>query len=37
VLEPGNRQGSLAPLIIAAICTVIGGALLAFFVTIGFN
>jgi hypothetical protein len=37
VLEPGNRQGSLAPLIIAAICTVVGGALLAFFIKIGFN
>jgi hypothetical protein len=37
VLEPDNRQGSLAPLIVAAICTVVGGALLAFFIKVGFN
>ena len=37
VLEPGNRQGSLAPLILAAICAVVGGALLAFFTMVGFN
>jgi hypothetical protein len=37
VLEPDNRQGSLAPLIAAAICAVAGGALLAFFVKAGFN
>jgi hypothetical protein len=37
VLEPDNRQGSLAPLIAAAVCAVAGGALLAFFVKAGFN
>jgi hypothetical protein len=37
VLEPDNRQGSFAPLIIAAICTVAGGAFLAFFIKVGFN
>lgn len=37
VLEPDSRQGSLAPLILAAICAVIGGGLLAFFVKVGFN
>ncbi len=37
VLEPDNRQGSLALLIAAAICVVVGGAFLAFFVKVGFN
>jgi hypothetical protein len=37
VLEPDNRQGSLAPLIAAAICAVAGGSLLAFFIKVGFN
>ena len=37
VLEPDSRQGSLAPLILAAICAVIGGTLLAFFIKVGFN
>ena len=37
VLEPDNRQGSLAPLIFAAISAVIGGAMLAFFVKVGFG
>jgi Protein of unknown function (DUF3592) len=37
VLELDNRQGSLAPLIAAAICAVAGGTLLAFFVKAGFN
>ena len=37
VLEPDNRQGSLAPLILAAVCAVIGGAILAFFIRVGFN
>ena len=37
VLEPDNRQGSLAPLVIAAICTVAGGIFLAFFIKVGFN
>jgi hypothetical protein len=37
VLEPDNRQGSLAPLIVAAICTVVGGVVLAVFIRVGFN
>lgn len=37
MLEPDNRQGSLAPLVVAAICTAAGGAFLAFFVKVGFN
>ena len=37
VLEPDNRQGSLAPLIVAALCAVIGGLFLAFLIEVGFN
>jgi hypothetical protein len=37
VLEPDNRQGSLAPLIVAAICAVLGGLFLAFLIKVGFN
>jgi hypothetical protein len=37
VLEPDNRQGSLAPLIAAALCAVIGGLFLAFLIEVGFN
>ena len=37
VLEPDNRQGSLAPLIAAAICAVISGLFLAFLIEVGFN
>jgi hypothetical protein len=37
VLEPDSRQGSLAPIILAAICAVTGGAVLAFFIQVGFN
>jgi len=37
VLEPDSRQGSLAPLVLAAICAVVGGTLLAFFIKFGFN
>ena len=37
VLEPDSRQGSLAPLIVAAICAVIGGLFLAFLIEVGFN
>ena len=37
VLDPDNRQGSLAPLIVAAICAVIGGLFLAFLIEVGFN
>lgn len=37
VLEPDSRQGSLAPLIVAAICAVVGGLFLAFLIEVGFN
>jgi hypothetical protein len=37
VLEPDDRQGSLAPLIAAAICAVFGGVLLTVFVKVGFG
>ena len=37
VLEPDNRQGSLAPLIFAAVCAMVGGVFLAFFIKVGFN
>ena len=37
VLEPANRQGSLAPLVFGAICTIAGAALLAFFINVGFG
>jgi hypothetical protein len=37
VLEPDNRQGSLAPLIFAAICAVIGGVFLMFLIKAGFD
>jgi hypothetical protein len=37
VLEPDNRQGSLAPLIVAAICAVVGGVFLTFLIKVGFN
>lgn len=37
VLEPDNRQGSMAPLIAAAICAVAGGVFLAFFIKVGFD
>ena len=37
VLEPMSRQGSLAPLIFAAIFAVGGAALLMFFIKIGFG
>jgi Protein of unknown function (DUF3592) len=37
VLEPSDQQGSLAPLLFAAICAVLGGAFLALFISVGFN
>lgn len=37
VLEPDNRQGSLAPLIFGAVCAIVGGAILAFFIKVGFG
>jgi hypothetical protein len=37
VLEPDNRRGSLAPLIAAAICAVVGGVFLAVFIKVGFG
>jgi hypothetical protein len=37
VLEPDGRAGAWAPLILAAICAVVGGMLSAFFIVVGFN
>jgi Protein of unknown function (DUF3592) len=37
VLEPGNRQGSMAPLVFGGIFAVAGAALLAFFIKVGFG
>jgi hypothetical protein len=37
VLEPDNRRGSLAPLVAAAICAVVGGAFLMFLIKAGSN
>jgi len=37
VLDPESRQGSMAPLIFAAISAVVGAAILAFFIKVGFN
>jgi hypothetical protein len=37
VLEPDSRQGSLAPLIFAAISALVGGVILAFFIKVGFG
>ena len=37
VLEPGDRQGSMAPLIFGAIFAIAGGIMLAFFVKVGFG
>jgi hypothetical protein len=37
VLEPGNRRGALAPLVVSAIAAVIGAAILAFLVEVGFS
>jgi Protein of unknown function (DUF3592) len=37
VLEPSDRQGSMAPLIFAAIFAIAGGVMLAFFVKVGFG
>jgi Protein of unknown function (DUF3592) len=37
VLEPDSRQGSLAPLIAAAICAVVGGLFLTFLIKVGFG
>jgi hypothetical protein len=37
VLEPDDRQGSLAPLIGATICAVFGGVMLTVFVKVGFG
>ena len=37
VLEPDNRQGSLAPLIFGAVSAVVGGAILVFFIEVGFG
>jgi hypothetical protein len=37
VLEPGNRKGSMAPLIFSLIAAGIGMAMLAVFINVGFN
>lgn len=37
VLEPENRQGSLAPLVFGAIFAVGGALFLAFFINVGFG
>jgi hypothetical protein len=37
VLDPESRQGSMAPLIFAAISAVLGGVILAFFIQVGFG
>jgi Protein of unknown function (DUF3592) len=37
VLEPGNRQGSVAPLVFGGIFAVAGALILAFFVNVGFG
>jgi hypothetical protein len=37
VLEPDNRQGSMAPLIFGGISAAVGFAILAFFVNVGFG
>jgi hypothetical protein len=37
VLEPDNRQGSPAKLIVAAICAGSGGLFLTFLIKVGFN
>jgi hypothetical protein len=37
VLEPDNRQGSLTPLIIAALCAVLGGLFLTVLIKVGFS
>lgn len=37
VLEPNNRQGSMAPLVFGTICAVVGAVMLAFFISVGFG
>jgi hypothetical protein len=37
VLEPDNREGTMAPLIAAIFCAVTGGIFLAFLIKVGFN
>ena len=37
VLEPGDRRGSIAPLIFGAISAAVGGVILAFFIKVGFG
>jgi hypothetical protein len=37
VLEPENRQGSMAPLVFAAISAIAGAGMLTFFVKVGFD
>jgi hypothetical protein len=37
VLEPDNRQGSMAPLVFGGISAAVGSAMLAFFINVGFG
>jgi hypothetical protein len=37
VLEPGDRKGSMAPLVFGGISALAGAALLAFFIKVGFG
>jgi hypothetical protein len=37
VLEPGDRKGSMAPLVFGGISAIAGAALLAFFIRVGFG
>jgi hypothetical protein len=37
VLEPGNRKGSMAPLIFSVIAAGIGAVMLAIFINVGFG
>lgn len=37
VLEPDNRQGSLAPLVFSAIFAIAGGGMLTLFIKVGFD
>jgi hypothetical protein len=37
VLEPGNRKGSMAPLVFSVLAGGIGAAMLAVFINVGFN
>ena len=36
-LEPGNRQGALTPLVFGAVAAIVGAAILAYLVEVGFG